>query len=80
MLAIVATLAPPVLDRNRGGLPHGAGLRSLKRLCWALDAMGQYTVIVPSHDLVVVRRGPSPGGHEAYMSGIVGQLTAAMDR
>ncbi len=42
--------------------------------------MGQYTVIVPSHDLVVVRLGPSPGGHEAYLSGIIGQLTAAIDR
>ena len=27
-----------------------------------------------------VRLGPSPGGHEAYMSGIIGRLTAAIDR
>lgn len=42
--------------------------------------MGQYTVIVPFRDLVVVRLGPSPGGHEAYLSGIIGQLTAAIQR
>ena len=33
-----------------------------------------------AHDLVVVRLGPSPGGHEAYLSGIIGRLTAAIDR
>ena len=42
--------------------------------------MGQYTAIVPSRDLVIVRLGPSPGGHDSYMSDIIGEVTAAIER
>ena len=78
------TPAPGAERRNYGGLfwlNRGSALsKAPEDTYWALGAMGQYTVIVPSYDLLVVRLGPSPGGHEAYMSGIIGQLTAAIDR
>jgi len=41
--------------------------------------MGQYTVIVPSRDLVIVRLGPSPGDINTYLSDIIGEVTAAID-
>ena len=80
----VRTPAPGAERRNYGGLfwlNRGGTLPDAPEdTYWALGAMGQYTVIVPSHDLVVVRLGPSPGGHESYMSRIIGQLTAAIGR
>lgn len=61
---------------NRGGLLP----RAPEDAFWAAGFMGQYTVILPSHDLVIVRLGPSPGDINAYLSDIVGEVTAAIDR
>ena len=40
--------------------------------------MGQFTMIVPSRDLVVVRLGPSPRGSEAYMSELVSKILSGI--
>jgi len=40
--------------------------------------MGQYTMVVPSRDLVVVRMGPSPGGSQDYMSQLVAKILAGL--
>ena len=46
---------------------------------WALGHMGQVTMVIPSRDVVVVRLGPSPGGHDAYLNTTVGAILAAFD-
>ena len=46
---------------------------------WALGHMGQVTMVIPSRDVVVVRLGPSPGGHDAYLNATVGAILAAFD-
>ena len=59
---------------NRGGSHPGAP----EDAYWAAGAMGQFTFIIPSRDLVIVRLGPSPGGYDAYMSDFIGNVTAAI--
>jgi hypothetical protein len=36
--------------------------------------MGQYTMVIPSRDMVVVRMGPSPSGSQGYFSELVSRL------
>ena len=80
----VSTPAPGAELRNYGGQfwvnRGGAFPRAPEDAYWPAGAMGQYTVIIPSRDLVIVRLGPSPADHGAYMSDIVGEVTAAIDR
>jgi len=44
----------------------------------AAGFMGQNTLIIPSLDMVVVRLGPSPGGADAYLNGVVARVIAAL--
>ena len=80
----VSTPAPGAELLNYGGLfwvnRGGAFPRAPADAYWAAGAMGQYTAIIPSRDLVIVRLGPSPGDHGAYMSDIIGEVTTAIDR
>ena len=80
----VRTPAPGAELLNYGGLfwvnRGGAFPRAPEDAYWPAGAMGQYTVIVPSYDLVIVRLGPSPADHGAYMSDIVGEVTGAIAR
>ena len=80
----VSTPAPGAELLNYGGLfwvNRGASHPGAPEdAYWALGAMGQYTAIIPSRDLVIVRLGPSPGDYSAYMSDIMGQVIAAIDR
>jgi CubicO group peptidase (beta-lactamase class C family) len=59
---------------NRGGamgrLPADA--------YWAAGYMGQYTMIIPSRDLVVVRQGPSPAGSAAHFELLVARILEAI--
>lgn len=47
---------------------------------YAAGFMGQYTAIIPSYDLVIVRLGPSPGDINKYLSDIIGEVTGAITR
>ncbi len=80
----VSTPAPGAEERQYGGLfwlNRGGSLpRAPEDAFWAAGFMGQYTVIIPSYDLVIVRLGPSPGDISAYLSDIIGEVTAAIDR
>ena len=80
----VRTPAPGAELRNYGGLfwlNRGGQLpRAPEDAYWAAGSMGQYTVIIPSRDIVIVRLGPSPGDINAYLSDIVGEVTAAFGR
>ncbi len=59
---------------NRGGdLP-----RAPADTYYAAGFMGQYTAIIPSLDMVIVRLGPSPGGARDYLSDIIGEVRAAI--
>ncbi|WP_420614965.1 serine hydrolase domain-containing protein [Candidatus Palauibacter sp.] len=80
----ISTPAPGAELRDYGGLfwvnRGGALPRAPEDAFWAAGFMGQYTVIIPSYDLVIVRLGPSPGDINAYLSDIVGEVTAAIGR
>jgi len=80
----VSTPAPGAPLENYGGLfwlnRGGAWPRAPRDAYWSAGFMGQYTVVIPSYDLVIVRLGPSPLNNNPYMSDIIGDITAAIDR
>ncbi|MDH3733859.1 MAG: serine hydrolase, partial [Gemmatimonadota bacterium] len=80
----VSTPAPGAPLRNYGGLfwlnRGGAWPRAPRDAYWSAGFMGQYTVVIPSYDMVVVRLGPSPGNTNRYMSVVVGGITDAIAR
>ncbi|MGH7540136.1 MAG: serine hydrolase domain-containing protein [Gemmatimonadota bacterium] len=79
----VRTPAPGDPERNYGGffwLNRGGMLpRAPEDTYFAAGFMGQFTAIVPSRDLVVVRLGPSEGDIMAYLSDIIGDVLDAID-
>lgn len=42
--------------------------------------MGQYTMVIPSRDAVIVRLGPSPRGTDAYFTEVVNRVLAALPK
>jgi CubicO group peptidase (beta-lactamase class C family) len=76
--------APTSSDPNRsyGGLwwvNAGGRFPSLPRDAYtAAGFMGQNTMVIPSRDMVVVRLGPSPGGSDRYLDGVVAEVIAAL--
>ena len=55
---------------NRGGAWKGVPEDAFM----AAGHMGQYTMVIPSRDMVVVRLGPSPGGTQKYFSELVSRI------
>jgi CubicO group peptidase (beta-lactamase class C family) len=59
---------------NRGGQWKGVPEDAIR----ASGHMGQYTMVIPSRDLVVVRLGPSPRGADGYFTELVTRILAAV--
>ena len=80
----VSTPAPGDPGKSYGGLfwlNRGGDLpRAPADTYYAAGWMGQYTVIIPSLDMVVVRLGPSPANSRDYLNDIIGEIRVAVDR
>jgi CubicO group peptidase (beta-lactamase class C family) len=59
---------------NRGGQWKGVPEDAIR----ASGHMGQYTMVIPSRDAVIVRLGPSPRGSDAYFTELVARVLAAL--
>lgn len=59
---------------NRGGQWKGVPEDAIR----ASGHMGQYTMVIPSRDAVIVRLGPSPRGSDGYFSELVSRVLAAL--
>jgi len=59
---------------NRGGQWKGVPEDAIR----ASGHMGQYTMVIPSRDAVIVRLGPSPRGSDPYFSELVSRVLAAL--
>ena len=77
-VSFVSTPAPADGSKGYGGLfwlNRGGAWKGVPEDAFmASGHMGQYTMIIPSRDMVVVRLGPSPGGAQAYFSELVARL------
>lgn len=78
----VSTPAPGDPSQGYGGLfwlnRGGAMPRLPADAYWMAGYMGQYTMVIPSRDLVVVRQGPSPGGDGRYFEELVARILDAL--
>jgi len=74
----VSTPAPADKTRGYGGLfwlNRGGAWKGVPEDAFmSAGHMGQYTMVVPSRDVVVVRMGPSPAGSQDYMSELVAKI------
>jgi CubicO group peptidase (beta-lactamase class C family) len=74
----VSTPAPADKSRGYGGLfwlNRGGAWKGVPEDAFmSAGHMGQYTMVVPSRDAVVVRMGPSPGGSQEYFAELVSRL------
>jgi CubicO group peptidase (beta-lactamase class C family) len=59
---------------NRGGQWKGVPEDAIR----ASGHMGQYTMVIPSRDTVIVRLGPSPRGSDGYFTELVNRILAAL--
>lgn len=59
---------------NRGGQWKGVPEDAIR----ASGHMGQYTMVIPSRDAVIVRLGPSPRGSDGYFTELVTRVLAAL--
>lgn len=79
----VRTPAPGDPGRSYGGLfwlNRGNQLpRAPADTYYAAGFMGQFTAVIPSLDLVIVRLGPSPGDITRHLSDIIGEVSAAIE-
>jgi len=80
----ISTPAPADKSRGYGGLfwlnRGGAWSGVPEDAYMSSGHMGQYTMVIPSRDLVVVRMGPSPGGSQEYMSQLVAKILEGLPR
>jgi CubicO group peptidase (beta-lactamase class C family) len=84
----VSSPAPADYSRNYGGqfwLNAGGAWPDVPRdAYWAAGAWGQYAIVIPSRDLVIVRMGQTletpalPEGRASYMNQIVRDILAAV--
>jgi CubicO group peptidase (beta-lactamase class C family) len=78
----VSTPAPAAPQQVYGGLfwlNRGGALDGVPRdAYWADGAMGQYTLIIPSRDVVIVRLGPSPENPRPYLAEVARRVLAAL--
>jgi CubicO group peptidase (beta-lactamase class C family) len=83
-VTFVSTPAPADKTRGYGGLfwlNRGGAWKGVPEDAFmASGHMGQYTMIIPSRDMVVVRLGPSPRGSGEYFSELVARLLKGVGR
>ncbi|MGH9141116.1 MAG: serine hydrolase domain-containing protein [Vicinamibacterales bacterium] len=74
----ISTPAPADKSRGYGGLfwlNRGGAWKGVPEDAYMSSGhMGQYTMVIPSREVVVVRMGPSPGGSQGYMSELVARI------
>jgi CubicO group peptidase (beta-lactamase class C family) len=80
----VSTPAPADKSRGYGGLfwlNRGGAWKDVPADAFmASGHMGQYTMVIPSRDVVVVRMGPSPGDSTSYFAEFVARLLEAVPK
>ncbi len=78
----VSTPAPADDSMGYGGLfwlnAGGRFGRIPSDAFWSAGFMGQYTFVIPSRDVVIVRLGPSPGSFDPYIDEVVGRILDAI--
>jgi CubicO group peptidase (beta-lactamase class C family) len=74
----ISTPAPADKTRGYGGLfwlNRGGAWKGVPEDAYMSSGhMGQFTMVIPSRDAVVVRMGPSPAGSQNYMSELVAKI------
>jgi len=74
----ISTPAPADKSRGYGGLfwlNRGSAWKGVPEDAFmASGHMGQYTMVIPSRDVVVVRLGPSPGDSQNYFTALVTRI------
>jgi len=74
----ISTPAPADKTRGYGGLfwlNRGGAWKGVPEDAYMSSGhMGQFTMVIPSRDVVVVRMGPSPAGSQNYMSELVARI------
>lgn len=80
----ISTPAPADKSRGYGGLfwlNRGGAWKGVPEDAFmASGHMGQYTMVIPSRDVVVVRLGPSPRGAGPYMTELVTRVLDALPK
>jgi CubicO group peptidase (beta-lactamase class C family) len=78
----VSTPAPAHKNKGYGGLfwlNRGGAWKGVPEDAFmASGFMGQYTMIIPSREAIVVRMGPSPAGSERYFTDLVSRILHAL--
>lgn len=80
----ISTPAPADKSKGYGGLfwlNRGGAWKGVPEDAFmASGHMGQYTMVIPSRDVVVVRLGPSPRGSGPYMTELVTRVLDALPK
>jgi CubicO group peptidase (beta-lactamase class C family) len=83
-VTFVSTPAPADKPRGYGGLfwlNRGGAWKGVPADAFmASGHMGQFTMIIPSRDMVIVRMGPSPGDSTRYFADVVSRILTAVPR
>ena len=81
-VTFVSSPAPADKTRGYGGLfwlNRGGAWKGVPDDAFmAAGHMGQFTMVIPSRDMVVVRMGPSPADATAFMAALVSRVLAAV--